>query len=113
MWLPVSFSLLVGRSATIGDRDRLRAVDTSRTHQELVAMLDDALGQEPAPKPGEKSHADSRDEILKLFRRTLFECWRSGYGGMVTDCAPASAHFSKLELNGSTRMISRSMAFLL
>ena len=39
-------------------------VDTSRTHQELVTMVDDALRQEPPPKPGEKSHADSRDEIL-------------------------------------------------
>lgn len=42
-------------------------VDTSRTHQELVAVIDDALRQEPSPKPGEKSHADSRDEILDYF----------------------------------------------
>jgi hypothetical protein len=42
-------------------------VDTSRTHQELVSMVDDALQQEPPPKPGEKSHADSRDEILNYF----------------------------------------------
>jgi hypothetical protein len=39
-------------------------VDTSRSHQELVATVDDALRQEPPPKPGEKSHADARDEIL-------------------------------------------------
>jgi hypothetical protein len=42
-------------------------VDTSRTHQELVALVDDALQQEPPPKPGEKSHVDSRDEILNYF----------------------------------------------
>ena len=41
-------------------------LDTSRTHQELVATLDDALGQEPA-KPEQKSNADSRDEILDYF----------------------------------------------
>lgn len=42
-------------------------VDTSRTHQELVATVDEALRQESPPKPGEKSHADSRDEILSYF----------------------------------------------
>jgi hypothetical protein len=42
-------------------------LDTSRPHQELVAVLDDALQQEPPPKPGEKSHADSRDEMLNYF----------------------------------------------
>jgi hypothetical protein len=42
-------------------------LDTSRSHQELVATLDDALGQEPEPKPGEKSKANSRDEILDYF----------------------------------------------
>jgi hypothetical protein len=42
-------------------------VDTSRSHQELVAMLDDALAKEAAPKPGEKSKAESRDEILDYF----------------------------------------------
>jgi hypothetical protein len=42
-------------------------VDTSRTHQELVTMVDDALRQEPPPKSGEKSHTDSRDEILNYF----------------------------------------------
>lgn len=42
-------------------------LDTSRSHQELVATLDDALAKEPAPKPGEKSKAESRDEILDYF----------------------------------------------
>jgi hypothetical protein len=42
-------------------------VDTSRPRRELVAAIDDALQQEPPPKPGEKSHADSRDELLNYF----------------------------------------------
>ena len=42
------------------------ALDTSLSHQELVAMLDDALQREPT-KPEQKSNADARDEILNYF----------------------------------------------
>jgi hypothetical protein len=41
-------------------------LDTSLSHGELVAMLGDALQREPA-KPGQKSNADARDEILNYF----------------------------------------------
>lgn len=41
-------------------------LDTSLSHQKLVEVLDDALQREPT-KPGQKSNADSRDEILDYF----------------------------------------------
>ena len=41
-------------------------LDTSLRHQKLVEVLDDALQREPT-KPGQKSNANSRDEILDYF----------------------------------------------
>jgi hypothetical protein len=38
-------------------------LDTSLSHQELVAVLDEALQREPT-KPEQKSNADARNEIL-------------------------------------------------
>jgi hypothetical protein len=68
-------------------------VDTSRSHQELVAAVDDALQQEPPPKPGEPSHADSRDQLLNHFDARYSTAGDRATEGWLLTVVPPGALF--------------------